>query len=114
MMARFGSETLPLPGEYFRQIQQDLVQGNGLYEGTLRVAGKTVELKQIKVPLLHVIAKYDSLVPPECAQPLVANVSSHDKEELMLPGGHVSLVAGPAAVKRMWPKLDQWLGGRSI
>jgi polyhydroxyalkanoate synthase len=41
-------------------------------------------------------------------------VSSLDKEELMLPGGHVSLVAGPAAVKRMWPRLDQWLSGRSL
>jgi len=31
----------------------------------------------------------------------------------MLPGGHVSLVAGPNAVKRMWPALDQWLAKRS-
>jgi polyhydroxyalkanoate synthase len=114
MMARFGSETLPLPGEYFRQITRELVEKNGLFEGTLRIGGRPVDLKQIKVPLLHVIAKYDSLVPPECAQPLVAGVGSQDKEELVLPGGHVSLVAGPAAIKRMWPKLDQWLGGRSI
>jgi len=35
------------------------------------------------------------------------------QEEIMLPGGHVSLVAGPNAVKRMWPALDQWLGKRS-
>ena len=114
MMARFGSETLPLPGEYFRQIIQELGHNNGLCEGSLRIGGREVDLKKIEVSLLHVIAKYDSLVPPECAQPLVASVGSHDKEELMLPGGHVSLVAGPAAIKRMWPKLDQWLGGRSI
>jgi polyhydroxyalkanoate synthase subunit PhaC len=31
----------------------------------------------------------------------------------VLKGGHVSLVAGPNAVKRMWPKLDQWLERRS-
>lgn len=114
MMARFGSETLPLPGEYFRQITRELVEKNRLYEGTLRIGGRPVDLKRIEVPLLHVIAKYDSLVPPECAHPLVAGVGSQDKEELVLPGGHVSLVAGPAAIKRMWPKLDQWLGGRSI
>lgn len=114
MMARFGSETLPLPGAYFRQIRRELMQKNSLHEGTLRIGGKLVDLKQIQVPLLHIIAKYDSLVPPECAQPLVASVGSQDREELVLPGGHVSLVAGPAAIKRMWPKLDQWLGGRSI
>jgi polyhydroxyalkanoate synthase len=43
----------------------------------------------------------------------VACAGSRDKEEMLLPGGHVSLVAGPNAVKRMWPKLDQWLGRRS-
>lgn len=114
MMARFSDETLPLPGEYFRQINQDLGKKNALFEGGLRIAGQEVDLKNIKVSLLHVIAQYDSLVPPDCAQPLVAGVGSHDKAELVLPGGHISLVAGPAAVKRMWPKLDQWLGERSL
>ncbi|WP_408595917.1 alpha/beta fold hydrolase [Pseudomonas sp. PLMAX] len=114
MMARFNDETLPLPGDYFRQIHQELGQRNSLYEGGLRISGQAVDLKKIEVSLLHVIAQYDSLVPPDCAQPLVARAGSRDKEELMLPGGHVSLVAGPAAVKRMWPKLDQWLGGRSV
>jgi polyhydroxyalkanoate synthase len=114
MMARFNDETLPLPGEYFRQLHLELGQNNSLYEGGLRIGGREVDLKNIQVSLLHIIAQYDSLVPPDCAQPLVARVSSLDKEELMLPGGHVSLVAGPAAVKRMWPRLDQWLSGRSI
>ncbi|MCY1464035.1 Poly(3-hydroxyalkanoate) polymerase subunit PhaC [compost metagenome] len=114
MMARFSDETLPLPGEYLRQIHQELGQNNSLYEGGMRIGGKEVDLKRIEVPLLHIIAQYDSLVPPDCAQPLVARVGSRDKEELLLPGGHVSLVAGPAAVKRMWPRLDRWLGERSV
>jgi polyhydroxyalkanoate synthase subunit PhaC len=32
---------------------------------------------------------------------------------VMLKGGHVSLVAGTNAIKRLWPKLDSWLGARS-
>lgn len=114
MMARFSDETLPLPGEYMRQIHRELGQNNSLCEGGLRMGGKEVDLKNIEVSLLHIIAQYDSLVPPDCAQPLVARVGSRDKEELLLPGGHVSLVAGPAAVKRMWPRLDRWLGERSV
>ena len=38
----------------------------------LRIGGRIVDLSRITVPLLHVIAQYDHLVPPECAQPLVA------------------------------------------
>jgi len=113
MMDRWTAETLPLAGEYFRQVVKELLRKNALCEGTLRVGGKLVDLKRIKVPLLHVIAANDHIVPPACANPLVARAGSRDKEEVVLPGGHVSLVAGPNAVKRMWPKLDQWLERRS-
>ena len=39
---------------------------------------------------------------------------STDKQELVFKGGHVSVVAGGNAVKRLWPRLDAWLGERSI
>jgi polyhydroxyalkanoate synthase len=64
----------------------------GLYEVTLQVGGKAVDLKNIKVPLLHVMAQFDHIVPPECGKPLIERVGSQDKEEV-LPRGHVSLVA---------------------
>jgi polyhydroxyalkanoate synthase len=76
-------------------------------------AGAWSTSAKITVPFLHVIAQYDHIVPPACAQPLVQRVGSRDKEEVMLPGGHVSIAAGPNAVKRMWPKLDSWLQRRS-
>ena len=113
MMERWGNETLPLPGGYFRQTVKELLRGNALYAGTLRIGGRTVDLSNITVPFLHFIAQYDHIVPPACAHPLVERVGSRDKEEVVLPGGHVSIAAGPNAVKRMWPKLDAWLGGRS-
>ena len=113
MMERWGAETLPLASEYFRQIVKRLMQDNALHEGTLQIGGKTVDLKRVKLPLLHVIAQYDHIVPPDCTQPLMQRVRSRDRQELMLPGGHVSLVAGANAVKRMWPALDRWLEARS-
>jgi polyhydroxyalkanoate synthase subunit PhaC len=54
------------------------------------------------------------IVPYAAAQPLVAGVGSVDKEEIMLKGGHVSLIAGPNAAKRLWPQLDFWLQERSL
>ena len=52
-------------------------------------------------------------MPYDAAKHLITKVASSDKEEVMLKGGHVSLVAGANAIKRLWPKLDNWLGGRS-
>jgi polyhydroxyalkanoate synthase subunit PhaC len=113
MMERWGNETLPLPGGYFRQTVKELLRGNALYEGNLRIGGRKVDLSKITVPFLHFIAQYDHIVPPACAHPLVERVGSRDKEEVVLPGGHVSIAAGANAVKRMWPKLDSWLQRRS-
>lgn len=113
MMERWGVETLPLAAEYYRQTAKQLMQANALHEGTLQIGGQTVDLARIKLPLLHVIAQYDHIVPPAAAKPLIERVSSRDKQEVMLPGGHVSLVAGANAVKRMWPALAGWLENRS-
>ena len=81
---------------------------------TLTIRGRPVDLKQITIPLLHIAAQYDHIVPAACSQPLLGMIGSTDKEEVTLPGGHVSIAAGANAVKRMWPRLDAWLEGRSV
>jgi polyhydroxyalkanoate synthase len=114
MMDRWGSDTLPLAGEYFRQTVKELMWDNKLFNGTMSVGGRTADISKIKVPILHAVAEHDHIVPYDAAKHLIAKVSSTDKEEVMLKGGHVSLVAGVNAIKRLWPKLDSWLAGRSI
>ena len=54
------------------------------------------------------------IVTTAASDPLIGMVGSADKEQVVLKGGHVSLIAGPNAVKRMWPKLDSWLGAKSV
>jgi len=112
MFDRWGNDTLPLAGEYFRQIIKELLWNNRLATGGLMLGGKEVDLRNIKVPVLHITAEHDHLVPPHASNALIEMVGSEDKEAVVLKGGHVSLVAGPSAIKRMWPKLDQWLGAR--
>ncbi len=110
MFDRWATDTLPLAGEYFRTIIKELMWDND----TMTVGGRKASIADIKVPILHAVAEHDHIVPYEAARHLIAKVGSEDKEEVMLKGGHVSLVAGANAVKRLWPKLDSWLGGRSI
>ena len=111
---RWGNETLPLAGEYMRQTTKELSWGNKLFTSELVVGGKSAKLENITVPLLMVAAEHDHLVPYDCSKPLMKLVGSTDKEEILLKGGHVSLIAGPNAVRRMWPRLDAWLAERSI
>jgi len=114
MFDRWATDTLPLAGEYFRAITKDLMWDNKLYNDTMTVGGRKAQLASIKVPILHAVAEHDHIVPYDAAKHLIAKVSSKDKEEVTLKGGHVSLIAGANAIKRLWPKLDSWLGGRSI
>ena len=113
MFDRWGAEMLPLAGEYFRQTVKELMWDNKLYKNELVLGGRKVLLASIKVPVLHALAQHDHIVPYEAGQPLIANIGSADKEEVVLKGGHVSLAAGANAVRRLWPKLDDWLGVRS-
>jgi polyhydroxyalkanoate synthase len=114
MMDRWGSDTLPLAGEYFRQTVKDLMWDNKLFDGTMTVGGHAADLSKIKVPLLHAVAEHDHIVTYEASKPLVAKVGSADKQEVILKGGHISVAAGANAIKRLWPKLDSWLSERSV
>ena len=111
---RWGEETLPLAGEYVRETMKELTWGNKLYTGELIVDGKQVNLKNVNVPLLSCVAEHDHLAPRDATKPLLDLVSSEDKQEILLKGGHVSLIAGPNAAKRMWPRLVEWLSERSV
>ncbi|NBC23744.1 MAG: poly-beta-hydroxybutyrate polymerase, partial [Gammaproteobacteria bacterium] len=110
---RWGNETLPLAGEYFRQTTKELMWANRLYNGDLVVNGRPAKLSNITVPVMSVMALHDHIVSADASKPLLELVGSTDKEELVLKGGHVSLIAGPNAVRRMWPALNLWLAERS-
>jgi polyhydroxyalkanoate synthase len=113
MFDRWATDTLPLAGEYFRQITKDLMWDNKLHLDTMTIGGRKAEIGKIKVPILHAVAEHDHIVPYDAAKHLIQKVGSSDKQEVILKGGHVSVVAGANAVKRLWPTLDTWLGERS-
>ena len=110
---RWGDETLPLAGEYMRETTKELSWGNKLYTEELVVAGREAKVSKITVPLLSIVAEHDHLAPRDSTHEILDKVGSTDKKEILLKGGHVSLIAGPNAVRRMWPQLDAWLSERS-
>lgn len=110
---KWAAETLAMPGEYYRRVAKDLLFGNKLYKGELVIDGQTLDVGAIKSSFLHAVAEHDHIVPYVASQELVQRIGSEDKEEVVLKGGHISVVAGAGAVKRLWPKLDSWLQTRS-
>ncbi len=113
MFDRWAAETLPIPGAYFGQLIKNLMWENALVEGKFEINGKKAKLDNIDASILNVVAKHDHVVSHEATGPLMTMTSSNDRDEIVAKGGHVSLVAGPAALRRLWPHIDTWLGKRS-
>jgi polyhydroxyalkanoate synthase len=114
MFDRWAADHVPFPGECFRQYVREVIWPNAIVNGTLELRGRRVDLKNVKVPILHVTAEHDHIVPADASAMLVDLVGSEDRQSIVMKGGHVSLVAGGNAVYRLWPQLDRWLSVRSV
>ena len=113
-MGKWETDNIPFPGGVFRQMVNDFLRGNKLVKGEWMIGGRRVDAGRIRVPFLHLLAQDDHITPYASSRDLLRLVGSADKQELIVKGGHVGLVAGRGAELRMWPALDDWLARRSI
>ncbi len=107
-------DQIPFPGEAYRRMIKELMWENRLMKGSLTIGGRAVDTTAITCPVLHIMAKHDHIAPLAATEPLTTIVGSEDKEDIVLKGGHVSLVTGSNAWFRLWPKLSEWLSVRSV
>ncbi len=108
-MYRWVNEGTPFPGAAYYDWITRFYQENRLIKGTLEVAGRRVRLSDIRLPLLNVAAAADSIAPRPTTAAILGCVSSTDKEELLLQGGHVGIVVGRSARNGLWPRVVDWL-----
>ncbi|HUW64682.1 MAG TPA: class III poly(R)-hydroxyalkanoic acid synthase subunit PhaC [Spirochaetia bacterium] len=100
-------------GEAFRKFIKDLFQENRLVQNKMELGGRTVNLKNIDMPLLNVFAEQDHLVPPSSSRPLNDLVASKDKDVIHFPGGHIGIFVSSSAQKKVAPAIARWLADRS-
>ena len=108
-MREWVVDHIPLPGRFFREVLQGWLIENGFVNGTLRLAGRPVDLSRIEVPVLCIVAEHDEMIPYGAAIPLPELLTAADAQCVVLKSGHVSLVCGRSADHRTMPILDQWL-----
>jgi polyhydroxyalkanoate synthase len=101
-------------GETFRQFIKDCYQKNLLIKNEMELNGKKINLKNITMPLLNVMAEFDHLVPTDASKPLSDAVSSSDKETLVFPTGHIGIFVGSKSQKEVCPRIAEWLKPRSL
>ncbi len=100
-------------GETFRQFMKDCYQNNLLIQNKMELDGKKINLKNITMPLLNVMAELDHLVPNEASIPLNDAVASKDKDMAIFPTGHIGIFVGSKSQKEVCPRISKWLTPKS-
>jgi len=112
-MTTWSNDHVPFPGAAARQTMEMLVRENGFMRDTVRLDGEPVHLRDIRWPMLTVIAERDHIVPEPVAAPLPDLVGSAENDVLRLHAGHIGLVVGRTAAKVTIPRIIDFLRRRS-
>jgi polyhydroxyalkanoate synthase subunit PhaC len=113
-MNTWVTDLVPFAGAAYRQLIIDFYRNNSLWAGKLQMAGQIVQLGAIQANLLNIIAEQDHIVPPCQSIGILDRVASRDKQQILVKGGHIGIMAGSSARKQLWPQIDAWLAERSI
>jgi class III poly(R)-hydroxyalkanoic acid synthase PhaC subunit len=110
----------PIIGEIYREFVEYCYKQNLLIKSKMRIEGAgngdddndyvVINLKNINIPFLNIVAEKDDLVSPSSSKAL-NNVltESHDKSLIEFKSGHVGLMIGKQAHKELWPKVGEWI-----
>ena len=101
-----------LAGQAFKEFAKQFYQRNALIKGEVAIAGKRIDLKNLKVPILNIFGRDDHLVPPAASKALGHYAGSTDYTELEFPGGHIGIYVSGRAHKMVPPAIAEWLSER--
>lgn len=105
---RWANDNVDIPAEVFRPFVTEVLQSERLLAGEAELGGRRVDLSAITCPLLNIAAKDDWIVNPDGAFALKESVRSKGYRELLLEGGHLSLILDPRQRER-WTELSEFL-----
>jgi polyhydroxyalkanoate synthase len=102
------NDGVPLAAEVARECLGGWYGDNTPARGEWRIAGQSVNPREIQVPALIVVPHADRIVPPPSALGLVAQMP---QAAVMRPhSGHIGMVAGGGAMDQLFKPLAEWLG----
>jgi len=100
------------PGEMFRQFSNWFYKENRLKNGTLKLADRPVELKQVTMPILNIYATQDHIVPPPASSCLQDLVGTTDYTTHTVPSGHIGIYVS-SKTKELPTTIANWLKERT-
>jgi polyhydroxyalkanoate synthase len=112
-MERWLDEGIDMAGEAYEEFIRDIYQENKLYKNEFHLGGEHVDLTNIDMPVLQIVAEYDHLIPPEASKPFNDAISSDDTEILEFATGHIGMSVSSRSHEELWPQVCDWFEARS-
>ncbi len=95
-------------GEFVRWFYQE----NRLLQNRLEIAGRRVDLRDLRMPILNLIGKRDHLVPPAASAALKNLVGSDDYTAIEFDLGHIGMYISARAQREVPAAIAGWLASR--
>ena len=99
-------------GAAFREFVVWFYQQNRFLRGGLEIGGRSVDLRNLELPILNLIGTRDHLVPPASSRALRALAGSRDFTTLELDLGHIGMYVSARAQRQVPAAIGDWLAAR--
>lgn len=101
------------PGRLYMQLYNEIVQGNSLNDGRLRLsADRVIELADVRQDVLIIGGTDDVIAPVPCVERARAVLTGARSLRFeTAPGSHLGVLSGPEARQTTWRYLTEFLGG---
>jgi polyhydroxyalkanoate synthase len=98
------------PGRTFGQLYHRFFRSNDLADGQLALSDRTLELADVRVPVLSIAGRGDGIAPVAACHHVGELLTGAPSVQLKTaPGGHLGVLTGRAARGTTWVLLDRFL-----
>jgi len=98
------------PGRTIGQLYHRLFRENDLASGRIELAGRALDLADVRVPVLAVAGEDDNLAPPAAVHHVAELLTGAPEVRTeTAPGGHLGVLTGRSAAGTTWRHLDRHL-----
>ncbi len=112
-MEEWLGDGIDVAGETYNEFISDVYQENKLINNELYLDGKHVDIENLEMPILQIVAQYDHLIPPEASKPFNDAVPSEDTETFEFATGHIGMSVSSRSHAELWPDVCEWFEERS-
>ncbi|HET6448167.1 MAG TPA: alpha/beta fold hydrolase [Conexibacter sp.] len=106
----FMRNMLAYPGRTFGQIYHRFLRHNDLADGRIELGGRTIDLADVRVPVLSIAGDGDGIAPRKAVHHVAELLPNAPEVRIAsAPGGHLGVLTGRAARGTTWRLLDDFL-----